>query len=133
MANENVYEYITQGAKLTSGVTVTNAGASGFSAAGDITAIIAVTPPSNGNTGTVAITCNATDNNGVKTQAENLIKDNIGETTPKIKYKKAADGSNTPDGYIVYVSEKGTIYVGLGTLSSTTMNYEIIPEVCNQY
>ena len=45
-------------------------------------------------------------------QCMQIIADNIGEKTPKLKYKKAADKTNKPNGkFYGVITEQGTVYV----------------------
>ena len=54
-----------------------------------------------------------------KYQALKVIGQNIGEKTPKLKFKKAADGSHKPNGkFYVFISKNGTVYVGISSKAS---------------
>lgn len=130
MANEQIYELLTEGSDQTTGVAITNG--KGLSAGSKVTAIIVINPPSGSTAGTVTITASTTAADAaLTTTAQTTILSNIGEDTPKLKYKKAADGTNTPANYVVYITDKGTIYTGIG--SGTTMHYEILPDMCDKY
>jgi type IV pilus assembly protein PilA len=60
-------------------------------------------------------------NNGVSLQqAATLIGSNIGEKTPKIKYKKSTSGV-TPTNFFVTINNKGTVAVGVTSASSGTI------------
>jgi len=65
--------------------------------------------------GAVETSCTFDANDGNELTVEEcmqIIADNIGEKTPKLKYKKAADGTNKPDGkFYVVISSQGTVYV----------------------
>jgi type II secretory pathway pseudopilin PulG len=68
-----------------------------------------------------------------------LIGANIGETTPKIKYKKETDGI-TPDEFCVTINAKGTVTVGLaeGAISSNDLKdgddyIELAPDINENY
>lgn len=104
MANEETYELLTNGG---SGST------------------IIVAP----NTSTVSgggITINA--GSGASTNAAATeIGANIGEKTPKIKYKKL----NCTD-FVVEITSAGTVKVGMST-DGTSIAYEIAPELCDEY
>ncbi len=115
MANEQSYEVLTSGTD-------------------EITGIIIVTP-GNSQTNGVKITKPTTDLvTGDRANAEKEIAKNIGENMPKIKYKKAADGTNVPKFWMVTCSNQGTIKVGLcKTNTDTALTYELVPEICSYY
>jgi type IV pilus assembly protein PilA len=59
-------------------------------------------------------------NNAVtNAQCASLIGSNIGESTPKIKYKKATN-SITPNQFVAVVNAKGTVTVGLSDTTGFT-------------
>ena len=68
-----------------------------------------------------------------------LIAKNIGEKTPKIKYKKVADSSvltQKPDCFYVLISNKGTVYVAIGhsgTVPTLTQNSDNSISITNAY
>ncbi|MBD5096954.1 MAG: type II secretion system protein [Lachnospiraceae bacterium] len=119
MANEVTYELLTSGTADSDGNT----------------GIIEVNPGQSQASG-VTITYPSTMPNGItaadKTAAETEIAKNIGENMPKIKYKKAADGTNVPTAWVATCTSGGSIKVGLKTASST-MGYELVPEICSYY
>ncbi len=61
------------------------------------------------------------------TAAATEIAANIGEKTPKIKYKK-----NSATHFIVQITAAGTVKVGMST-DGTNMTYEIAPELDAEY
>lgn len=81
--------------------------------------------------------------------AKKEIGTNIGEKTPKLKYKKAWDGdgfTGKPENFYALISPKGTVYVLIGGSSApTTVDvssdnkmtcddaYLICPEICEAY
>ncbi|MCM1286837.1 MAG: type II secretion system GspH family protein [Clostridium sp.] len=120
MANEASYEYLTAGTADTNGNTGVITVTPGASQTGGVSIVV----PSAAPTGLTA-----TD----KTNAEDEIAKNVGENMPKIKYKKAADGTNVPALWVVTCTSQGTIKVGLGTTGATTITYELVPEICSYY
>jgi type IV pilus assembly protein PilA len=128
MTNEAAYEAMTTGTTATindiDGNAITYAG------------VVVVTPntatanagtgvtvtPANGATIAVAGT--------TVTDAQTEIGKNIGEKTPAIKYKKAADGTNTPSDWYVYISDGGSVVVGLGDGSNF---YQLAPTLSKHY
>lgn len=128
MANEYVYEYLTSGTAVSKNIT------NGTTNSVNATAIIQITPGKTTAADGVTLTVpsDASLSGGISADdVKETIFSNIGESTPKIKYKKAADKTNTPSEFVVYISEKGTIYTGMG--DSGAMMYEISPEICNDY
>lgn len=103
-----------------------------------------LTKPQGSNTEVfVNITPGASTNAGVafaqdtlaaadKTVAQDEIFKNIGEKVPTLKFKKAADGTNTPTMWVVSCTTGGTISVYLGTAASQK-TYQLCPEICNYY
>lgn len=59
------------------------------------------------------------------------IADNLGDKTPRIKYKKKANGTIEPKNYYVFCSTKGSIIVGVG--SDTDNFYQLAPTVSKYY
>lgn len=110
MANETTYELLTSGTA-------------------DITGRIEVKP---GSTQTGGVTILVPNTGDGKTEAEAEIAKNIGENMPKIKYKKAADGTNVPATWVVTCTKQGTIKVGLGK-DNSGITYELVPEICSYY
>lgn len=115
MANEVTYELLTSGTA-------------------DPTGVIRVTPGVTQTSGVTIVTPATEVVTGSKTAAQLEIAKNIGENMPKVKYKKAADGSNVPSDWVVTCTKQGTIKVGLGTGSNpTAIQYELVPEICSYY
>lgn len=61
------------------------------------------------------------------------IANNLGEKTPRIKYKKAANDTLVPTTYYAFCSTQGSIYVGLGTGVGNGEFYQIVPNVSVYY
>ena len=61
------------------------------------------------------------------------IGNNIGEHTPKIRYKKAANGSLVPTEFVAFVSAGGNIVVGVGASTSSGDFYQLAPEISKYY
>lgn len=144
LGNESVYEYLTTGSGdycyiyITPGVA-TSEGSSTKAAAVTINGAYNGSDLINGKT--------ATEVNAI---AVSEIGTNIGEKTPKLKYKKnAADSSKSaPTEFVAVVSKKGTVYVfiscstaGSFTVSDTNgevtcsadTGFQICPNVCDEY
>lgn len=118
MANEVTYELLTSGTADPTGVIRVT---SGGTQTGGVTIVTPATLPT-------GLTAND------KTNAQDEIAKNIGENMPKIKYKKAADGTNVPGCWVITCTKQGTIKVGLGTgTSASTITYELVPEICSYY
>lgn len=113
MANETTYELLTSGTS-------------------DPTGRIEVLPGKTQADGVKVIVPATEVVTGSKAAAEAEIAKNIGETMPKIKYKKAADGTNTPATWVVTCTKAGTIKVGLGK-DNSGITYELVPEICSYY
>lgn len=114
MANEQSYEVLTSGTD-------------------DITGIITVTPGATQASGVEIVKPTADLVTGDRAAAEAEIAKNIGENMPKVKYKKAADGTNVPGLWVVTCTKQGTIKVGLGVADSQAITYELVPEICSYY
>ena len=87
----------------------------------------------------------------LKLQAEKTIAQNIGEKTPKLKYRKNAsdpkgDTTNVPTKFVAVVSNGGTVYVfissdagnisidGSGNVTCDDGKaWQIAPEICDEY
>lgn len=81
--------------------------------------------------------------------AENEIATNIGEKTPKLKFKKNAadkDSNDVPTEFVAVVSKKGTVYVYISVVDTFTLGenddpeapgsdlgFQICPNVCDEY
>lgn len=128
MTNEDIYEALT----THTGATINDIDGNSITYAGSVE--VAPATVTNGN-GT-GITLNATFAAGAVTTAADAkteIGKNIGEKTPKISYKKAADGSCTPSTYYALISNGGTVVVGLGSAISTGNFYQLAPQVSKYY
>ncbi|MBR4514942.1 MAG: prepilin-type N-terminal cleavage/methylation domain-containing protein [Lachnospiraceae bacterium] len=72
-----------------------------------------------------------------KSNAQQEIATNIGEKTPRVKYKKnAADGSSaTSQEFTAYVSKGGSVVVGVTVTpsSGTAVFYQLAPTVSQYY
>ena len=148
LGNESVYEYLTTGGDYCY-IYVTP----GKPTADDTAPS---TPPSS-TPGSQAVRISggndsATDINGktgeeVKKIAIEEIATNIGEKSPKLKYKKNAADTNSKDvpvEFAAVVSKKGTVYVFIATkkdmkVKETDGNvvpdkgFQICPNVCDEY
>ena len=141
LGNETVYEFLTTGT-------------------GDF-CYIYVTPgePTDGADGASPVTIegNSTEEiNGkatdeIMTIAQEEIGTNIGEKTPKLKYRKNAadpDSENVPTEFVAVVSKKGTVYVFVSVTTASSMTveedetvgvtagdtgFQICPNVCDEY
>ena len=84
----------------------------------------------------------------IKLIAENEIATNIGEKTPKLKYRKNAkdtDSEDVPVEFVAVVSKKGTVYVFIAIAEDMTVEedetvgvktesgFQICPNVCDEY
>lgn len=85
----------------------------------------------------------------IKKIAENEIATNIGEKTPKLKYRKNAkdtSSDNIPTEFVAVVSKKGTVYVFIAVTDTMTVEedetvgadagdagFQICPNVCDEY
>lgn len=128
MTNEAAYEAMTTGTAS----TITDLDGNSISYAG----VIKVTPNTatsgNGSGVTVTPAAGATIANATTTvaDAQTEIGKNIGEKTPSIKFKKAADDTNTPSDWYAYISNGGSVVVGLG---DGTNFYQLAPELSKYY
>jgi type IV pilus assembly protein PilA len=135
LGNESIYEYITNNNNGTTTITI-NPGqtTSGGTSSGAI-AITGCTAPADAD-------------ENIATTAAKEIGTNIGEKTPKLKFKKASkDASGTagvnPTKFYALVTSKGTVYVVIGGDSAPSLSadgkvdrsagYMICPEICADY
>ncbi len=77
--------------------------------------------------------------------AKDSIGSNIGEKTPKLKYRKAAGEAGEPKGFTGVISKAGTVYVFISTADEMTVSedetigvksdngYQICPNICDEY
>lgn len=67
------------------------------------------------------------------TSTQDEIMDNLGDKTPKIKYKKAANGTVSPDKFFVFCTTKGSITVGIGEGVGNGEFYQLAPSISKYY
>jgi prepilin-type N-terminal cleavage/methylation domain-containing protein len=121
LGTESVYEWMvnTKGSTI---VIFPGKGCSSLSTYSGITSAIKVTSLDTTTSGAV------TDSSGKAVTAEqcaSLIGSNIGETTPKVKYKKSTKVDTTdvtPTNFYAYVNAKGTVEVGLIGADTVTVS-----------
>ncbi len=120
MANEKTYELLTATASgSTEGATIIITEDQDATASGSVTI--------NGNT-----------TSAYQSSAEKEIGANIGEKTPKVKYRKK--GANT---FIVKITSAGTVNVYItkgssanitaGTASDNSTYWQVCPDICDEY
>lgn len=128
MANEVSYEYLTSG----TGAATAKSDLDGKTI--DYYGSIILTPgtATAGNGSGVAATCHSSYTPGATDQAalQTEVGKNVGETIPKIKYKKAANDNDTPSQWEVYCTKGGAVVVGLGDGS---IFYQLVPETSTYY
>lgn len=143
LGNESVYEFLTTGDAATAGkfctITITPGKATGDAATG-ATKCIAISGAYSGSE-----MINGKTAAELMVIAQNEIGTNIGEKTPKLKYKKAADSKvGTPKSFVAAISGKGTVYVFIATGDTITLTekdgevistdaYQLCPTVCDEY
>jgi type IV pilus assembly protein PilA len=138
LGTESVYETLVNNKGSYINITP-NAKASALSEDSDVAKNIAITL----ETGADDLQ-HTTDNDGKSganlAACATLIGANIGETTPKIKYKKASDGI-TPAVWVATINAKGTVTVGLGKtggiskvdVTDGTDYIELAPDINENY
>lgn len=109
MANEKTYELLTNSGK---GSTIVVSPDTETSGGGGITLL-----------GSGGAALSGSGDAAAKTE----IGANIGEKTPKIKYKKL-----DAKAFVVEITPGGTVKVGMST-DSKAIKYEVAPELCEQY
>ena len=147
LGNESIYEFLTTGDDNYCYVYVTPGKSTATSDEGD-----------SSSSATEQLDCitikNAFDGeiNGKSAEeltilADNEIGTNIGEKTPKLKYRKAAGKAGEPVEFVGVISKKGTVYVFISAASEGEMSvepdetvgvksdkgYQICPNVCDEY
>ena len=127
MANETTYEILTTGTSATKadvdGNTIKYSGA----------VKVATGIATSGNGGGVTITLSGSSSVATaNADAITEIGKNIGEKTPKIKYKKAADDTHKPTCFYVLCSDGGTVVVGLAD-DSLSFFYQLAPDLSKYY
>lgn len=135
LGNEDVYAYLTSVAQATdyNAVKITPGVAT---SEGDDTGAITITI-------TGDVPSDLPEN--IAETAKSEIGTNIGEKTPKIKYKKTSvDDIGKPSEFWALISPKGTVYVLIGTGEQPSISvdgnnitssngYLISPEACDSY
>lgn len=130
MSNETTYELLTT---CTSSTPKTDLDGKSIDYAGSV---ILTPGTTTGGTGAgvvvnTAATGGYTVTGNEKNDAQIEIGKNVGETIPKIKYKKDADGnSSKPTQWEVYCTDAGSVTVGLG---NGTFVYQLVPETSKYY
>ncbi|MBQ9609229.1 MAG: type II secretion system protein [Lachnospiraceae bacterium] len=77
--------------------------------------------------------------NNAETDADTLqntseeIANNLGERTPRIKYRKKANDSVSPNMWYVFCTTQGSISVGLGESTDNGKFYMLAPEISKFY
>lgn len=143
MSNESFYEYLTTGTSY---------------ARIDVEPGVNTSDSSYSGNGGVKVTVDgaATEINGkkgtdIRATGEKTIASNIGEKTPKLKYRKNAsdkkDSTNIPKQFTAIISKGGTVYMFIstgnesytvsdkdGSITATDkMAWEIQPTLCDEY
>lgn len=129
MANEVSYEYLTSGTGA--GTTKTDLDGKSIDYYGKI--ILSPGTPTAGTGAGVTASCDSSYTQAGTNDQANLqieVGKNVGETIPKIKYKKAADDTHTPSQWEVYCTKGGAVVVGLG---DGTNFYQLVPETSGYY
>lgn len=144
LGNESVYEYLTTGSAfcyiyITPGKKTTDA-----ETPSDVVKIVDAS---------TATEINGKTSTELDKMARTEIGTNIGEKTPKLKYKKnAADkDAAAPTEFVGVVSKNGTVYVFISTKATTTLKvaedattgevkvttktdgFQICPNLCDEY
>lgn len=145
LGNESVYEFLTTGDAATAGkfctITVIPGESTGETASGAEKCIII----KGAYSGTNKI--NGKSAADLMKIAQTEIGTNIGEKTPKLKYKKAADSKiGVPKAFVAAISGKGTVYVFIASVDdgsialtekdgevTSTNAYQLCPTVCDEY
>lgn len=125
MSNETAYEALTALPASGSAASITDLDGNVIKYAGKIKI-----QPNDSTANAVGITSNDANANLTDAQAE--IKKNIGEKTPKISYKKKADDTHQPAVFYAYISEGGSVVVGLAKADGTDF-YQLAPTVSKYY
>lgn len=139
LGNEDVYAYLTNTTTAGAFTVITINPGKATDGSGSTSDAIAISG------------CKAPDDvsvDDVDALAKEEIGTNIGEKTPKIKYKKAgkATGAVKPAKFYALINEKGTVYVVIGgdtaptkvetkdnKLEADSGAYVICPEICEDY
>lgn len=130
LSYEKTFELLTTG----DATTTTDADGNSISYAGYIEITPSVPDNGYGNNGITIVQANGAyaDADALQVTSEE-IANNLGERTPRIKFKRAANGSLTPSKYFAFCSTKGSIYVGVGTGVGSGQFYQLAPTVSKYY
>jgi len=146
LGNESIYEYLTTGSGDYCYVYITPGEATsdeeGDSAAAATSQLDCITIE-----GAYDGEINGKDSEALEILADNEIGTNIGEKTPKLKYRKAAGTAGEPVEFVGVISKKGTVYVFISAAEAGSMEvesddtvgcksddgYQICPNVCDEY
>lgn len=150
LGNESIYELLTTGAGDYCYIYVTPGKTTG-SATGAQTCIQIEEEGTGDDEGKI----NGKEVTSIETMAKDEIGTNIGEKTPKLKYRKNAkdtDSEDVPTEFVAVVSKKGTVYVFISVSDAKTMTvdeddagnvlagtaeaptgFQICPNVCDEY
>ena len=142
MSNEGTYELLTTPGSTDYGITATAMADGTVDIKASSRMVIAAGEETDGiSNADFAFNYNyaGTDKNDLEADARKQIAKNIGEKTPKVKYKKDAKEKDDDGTYIagsscswvVYISEGGSVVTGLG--NGTTLFYQLAPEVSKYY
>ena len=129
MSNEDTYELLTTNA----GGSVTDADGNTIAYSADVEISQGVTTGSTGNGVKVNSAVTISSNANALTEAQAEIGKNIGEKTPKVKYKKDAKTGNAVTGtttWVVYTTAGGSVVSGV--MAGSTF-YQLAPEVSKYY
>ena len=126
MSNEDAYEALTTYTSLGTindedGNTIKYAGSIKFDPS---------SATANGGGVHITLATGATATATAQADAQKEIGKNVGEKIPKIAYKKAATGTDKPTAFYAYISEGGSVVVGLG---NGTFFYQLAPSVSKYY
>ena len=139
LGNETVYEYLTTGDEFCY-IYITPGEATSATELADLECITI-------SGASTEAEINGKANADIAKIAENEIATNIGEKTPKLKYRKnAADpDGDAPVEFVAVISNKGTVYVFISTAAEMTVSadenvgvaseagFQICPNVCDEY
>lgn len=124
-------------------VTYANLTDSSFTTSGTTSACLTLTAGGTANTDVAFNGASWTAAAGETTlaEAQEEIFKNLSESIPKIKYKKAADGTLVPTTWYVICSKTGQVTVVLGGSTAPTINstgavtngYELVPNISKYY
>ena len=141
MSNESFYEYLTTGTGFAR-IDITPGVSTSADDAGHGGVLVTVTGPTTEK-------INGKEPAAIKETGEKTIASNIGEKTPKLKYRKNAsdkDSTDVPTKFTAIVSKGGTVYMFIasdaatfsteddGTITGSDKKaWEIQPNICDEY